>query len=108
MATATTTSASSSSSPYSVPCRSPLLIIQLNCQADYDANYAACSALIREAAGRGAGIVFTPENTTRLTALSLPFDVHSAYYEDEHPSIAGLQAAGCRAQRLDQHRQRSS
>ena len=62
-------------------------VIQLNSQADYDSNFLHCSSLIRQAVSLGARIVFTPENTTRLTSLTLPFSVSSASYESDHPSI---------------------
>ena len=63
-------------------------VIQLNSGADMDANFDQCAALIRRAVSLGARIVFTPENTTRLTSLTMPFDVSSAHYEADHPIIA--------------------
>src|SRR6185437_2452613 len=59
-------------------------LIQLNSQEDYDLNYLRCAALIRRAVSLGAQIVFTPDNTTRLTSLTLPFSVSSAHYEADH------------------------
>ena len=83
--------AMSTSSPSSPPSPSPAPfkagVIQLNCGADLDANFQQCTALIRRAAALGAQIVFTPENTTRLTSLTLPFSIASAHFESDHPSL---------------------
>lgn len=63
-------------------------LLQLNCQADLQHNLRQVTTLIRQAAASGAKLICTPENTTRLTALSLPFDVHKeGQYEKDHPSI---------------------
>ena len=63
-------------------------LIQLNCQADLQHNLCQASSLIRQAAASGAKLICTPENTTRLTALSLPFDVQTdGRYEADHPII---------------------
>ena len=63
-------------------------LIQLNCQADLQHNLRQATTLIRQAAAAGAKLICTPENTTRLTALSLPFDIQrDGNYEKDHPSI---------------------
>jgi predicted amidohydrolase len=41
-------------------------VIQLNCTADQEANWASARALVRRAAGYGARLVATPENTNYL------------------------------------------
>lgn len=68
-------------------------LIQLNCQADMSHNFNQCSSLIREASMKGASIVFTPENTTRLTALDWPMNIETdCHYEHDHPIIAQYQS----------------
>ena len=63
-------------------------LVQLSCQADLQHNLRQATALIRQAAAAGAKLICTPENTTRLTALTLPFDVHKdGRYESDHPII---------------------
>jgi predicted amidohydrolase len=41
-------------------------VVQLNCTADQEANWAGAEALVRRAAGYGARLVATPENTNYL------------------------------------------
>ena len=63
-------------------------LIQLNCQADMQHNLHQATQLIRQAASAGAKLICTPENTTRLTALTLPFDIQKdGRYESNHPII---------------------
>jgi len=63
-------------------------LIQLNCQADLQHNLRQATTLIRQAAAAGAKLICTPENTTRLTALSQPFDIQrDGHYESDHPII---------------------
>ena len=63
-------------------------LIQLNCQADMQHNLRQATALIRQAAAAGAQLICTPENTTRLTSLTQPFDIQTeGRYESQHPII---------------------
>lgn len=44
----------------------PAAVIQLNCGSDQGANWESAAALVRRAAGHGAQLVATPENTNYL------------------------------------------
>ena len=61
-------------------------LVQTNSSDDLQANIEAASALIREAAQRGADFVLTPENTTHLTQ-GREAVLAGALPESSHPAI---------------------
>ncbi len=87
--------------------------IQTRASDDVAENIREVSKLVREAAGRGAHFIATPENTT-LMAADAPSKLARSYPEDEDPALPAFAALanelkvwlslGSIATRLDPHR----
>lgn len=72
--------------------------VQLNAGGDMQANIAAATAAVAEAARRGADLIALPENVVLMaeTTKDIP---HQAFPEDAHAGIAALRDAARRAHR---------
>jgi predicted amidohydrolase len=68
-----------------------LACVQLNAQEDFDANIAACSGFIRQAAAAGAELIATPENTGCMQPSSDRV-LAAGRSEAEHPALAAYRA----------------
>jgi len=63
--------------------------VQMTSGPDVTDNLRQAETLIRDAAGKGATLIATPENTCSLRAPSIPFSerLEGAYQQDTHPGV---------------------
>ncbi|MDX1710864.1 MAG: carbon-nitrogen hydrolase family protein [Rhodovibrionaceae bacterium] len=66
-------------------------LVQMTAEREHAPNIEAASAMIREAAERGAEFVLTPENTTMMEPKRRKL-LEKAYAEEDHPGVPAFRA----------------
>jgi predicted amidohydrolase len=61
--------------------------VQMNAGPDMDKNLKDAEAFIREAAGKGAQLIATPENTSRMR-IPAPGNIKTSLPQDRHPGVS--------------------